>query len=299
MVRSDDTVIWVERTSHAYFDEHGRMLRIVGMVADITERKRVEEEALRESEDKLRLFLDSTAEAIYGIDLEHGCTFCNPACLRALGYERIDEVVGKNMHDLNHHTRADGTLFPAEECRVYRVIRTGEGEHAEDEVLWRANGTSFPAEYWSYPQRRGQELVRAVVAFIDITQRKLAKKTLANVSRKLIEAQEQERSRIARELHDDIDQRLALLAVELEQLHQDPHDLPEVRSRMGELQKQASEMATDIQTLSYGLHLAKLEYLGIAAAMRSFCQEFGEQQKVKIEFKSRDLPSPLSADISL
>src|SRR3979490_2656881 len=66
------------------------------------------EETVRESEEKLRLLLDSTAEGIYGIDFDHRCTFCNPACLRTLGYERIDEVLGKNMHDLIHHTRADG-----------------------------------------------------------------------------------------------------------------------------------------------------------------------------------------------
>src|SRR2546429_8424332 len=69
-----------------------------------------------------------------------------------------------------HHSRADGTLFPVEECRVHRVTQTGEGVHAEDEVFWRANGTSFPAEHWSYPRRRGQEVVGAVVAFINITE---------------------------------------------------------------------------------------------------------------------------------
>jgi signal transduction histidine kinase len=75
--------------------------------------------------------------------------------------------------------------------------------------------------------------------------------------------------------------------------------LPEVRSRIEELHKQATEIAIDIQTMSHELHSAKLEYLGLAAAMRGFCQEFGEQTKVKIEFKSHDLPSPLSPDISL
>jgi PAS domain S-box-containing protein len=299
MVRPDGSVVWLEKSARAFFDEQGRMFRVIGMVADITERKRTEE-ALRESEDKLRLLLDSTAESIYGIDLEHRCTFCNPACLRALGYERIDEVLGKNMHDLMHHTRPDGTLFAVEECRVHQVIRTGEGVHADDEVLWRANGTSFPAEYWSYPQRRGRELVGAVVAFIDITERKLAEVALANVSRKLIEAQEQERSRIARDLHDDIGQRLALLTIELERLQENSPDLPvEVRSRMGELQKQTSEIASDVQTLSHELHSAKLEYLGLAAAMRGFCREFGEQQNVEIGFTSHDLPLPLSPDISL
>ena len=257
------------------------------------------DEALRESEDRLRLLLDSTAEAIYGIDLEHRCTFCNPACLRTLGYERIEHVLGKNMHQLLRHSRADGTLLPVEECRIHRVIQTGEGFHAEDEYFWRANGTSFPAECWSYPQRRGQWLVGAVVAFIDITERKLAEANLANVTRKLIEAQEQERNRIGRELHDDISQRLAMLAIELEQLQESPPNLSEVRSRVGKLRKQTLEIATDIQSLSHELHSAKLQYWGIAAAMRGFCQEFGEQQKAEIDFQIRDLPSPLSPDISL
>jgi len=271
---------------------------VLGVTADVTEHKRAEE-ALRESEDKLRLLLDSTAEAIYGIDLEHRCTFCNPACVRALGYKQVDEVLGKKMHDLIHHSRADGTLFPVEECRIHSVIRTGEGVHAEDEVLWRANGTSFPAEYWSYPQRRGHDVVGAVVAFIDITERKLAEVALANVSRRLIEAQEQERTRIGRELHDDIVQRLALLAVELQQLHDNSLILPDVRNRMGTLQKQTSEIATDVQSLSHELHSAKLQYLGITGAVRGFCREFGEQQKVEIDFRTHDLPSRLSPDISL
>jgi len=257
------------------------------------------EEALRESEDKLRLLLDSTAEAIYGIDLEHRCTFCNAALMRTLGYQHVDELLGKNMHNLIHHTRADGAVLPVEECRVHRVTRTGGGVHAEDEVFWRANGTSFPVEYWSYPQRRGNEVVGAVVAFIDITERKLGEVALANVSRKLIEAQEQERTRIGRELHDDIGQRLALLAVQLQQLNENSLILPEVRSSMGELQKQASEIAADLQSLSHELHSAKLQYLGIAGAMRGFCKEFGEQQKVEIDFQTHDLPSPLAPDISL
>jgi signal transduction histidine kinase len=143
------------------------------------------------------------------------------------------------------------------------------------------------------------QLLRIVGMVADITDRKLAEAALADVSRRLIEAQEQERSRIARELHDDIGQRLALLAGELEQLHQDPPDLAKVRRRMGELEKQASEIATDIQTLSHELHSTKLEYLGPVAAMRGHCQELGEQTKVKVDFKSQDLPSSLSPEISL
>ncbi len=299
MLRPDGSVVWLEKSARSFFDEQGRMLRVIGMVADITEHKRVED-ALRESEDKLRLLLDSTAEAIYGMDLEGRCTFCNPACLRILGYECVDELLGKNMHDLIHHTRADGTFFPVEQCRIFGAFRAGEGAHVDDEVLWRRNGTSFPAEYWSYPQCRGQEIVGAVVAFIDITQRKLSEAALEGVSRKLIEVQERERTRIARELHDDIGQRLALVVNELERLQGGFPDLPvEARSRVAELSRQTSQISNDVQSLSHELHSAKLEYLGIVAAMRGFCKDFSEQQKVEIDFKSDNLPNPPSPDISL
>ena len=262
-------------------------------------RQRMAEGYLRESEDKLRLILDSTAEAIYGIDLEGRCTFCNPACLRALGYEHADELLGKNMHHLIHQTRGDGTPFPVEECRIVQTTRTGKGVHVDDELLWRANGTSFPAEYWCYPQWRGEQVVGAVVAFIDIAARKMAEAALASVSGKLIEAQEQERRRIARELHDDIGQRLAVLSVELAQLQQGSSNPSEVPARIGKVQQLTSEITADIQSLSHELHSSRLQYLGLAAALRGFCQEFSEQQKVEVDLKIRDLPSYLSQEISL
>jgi PAS domain S-box-containing protein len=269
----------------------------VGM--DITEQK-LAAEALRESESKLRLLLDSTAEAIYGIDLESRCTFCNAACLRALGYHDPDALLGKNMHQLIHHSHLDGTHFPEEECTILQALRTGEAVHVEDEVLWRANGTSFPVEYWSHQQRRGQEIVGAVVAFIDITERKAAEAALASVSRRLIEAQEQERTRIARELHDDISQRLALLTIELERLLEASPDLPfETRSRMGELRDRSAELASDVQSLSHELHSSKLEYLGMAPAMRSLCHELSRQQRVEIVFSNDDIPSTVPKDIAL
>ncbi len=141
----------------------------------------------------------------------------------------------------------------------------------------------------------------AISAIRDATDRVRADelKRSESVSRKLIEAQERERTRIGRELHDDIGQRLAMVAIELQQLHENSVILPDVRSRIGELQKQISEIATDIQSVSHELHSGKLQYLGIAGAMRAFCREFAEQQKVEIDFNAHDLPSPLSPDISL
>ena len=289
---------WAIARGEPVRDADGQIIGLRGTVQDITARK-LAAEALHESEEKLRLILESTAEAIYGSDLEGRCTFCNPACLRALGYERADELLGRDMHQLIHQTRADGTPFPVEQCPIFRTTRTGQGVHVDDEVLWRANGTSFPAEYWCYPQWKGQEVVGTVVAFFDITARKLADAALAGVSGKLIEAQEQERRRIARELHDDIGQRLALLSIELAQLQQSYSNPSEFPGRIDQLQTQTSEIAADVQSLSHELHSSRLQYLGLAAALRGFCQEFSEQQKVEVDFDTHDLPTSLSPEISL
>jgi signal transduction histidine kinase len=166
-------------------------------------------------------------------------------------------------------------------------------------VVWADGSVHWIAGRWQVFMDASGEPSKMIGVNVDVTERKLADAALADVSRRLIEAQEQERARIGRELHDDIGQRLALLAVESQLLHEDTLILPAVRSRMGEFQKQISEIADDIQSLSHELHSARLQYLGIASAMRGFCQEFAKQQKVEIDFKAHDLPSPLSPDISL
>jgi PAS domain S-box-containing protein len=144
-----------------------------GTVLDITERKRAEK-ALRESEEKFRTLLNSTAEAIYGIDANGNCTFCNSSFLRLTGYETKEDVLGGNIHELIHHTRADGTKYPMEESEIYKSYCIGEGLHVDDEVIWRADGSSFYAEYWCHSVLRGEEVLGAVVTFIDITERKQA-----------------------------------------------------------------------------------------------------------------------------
>src|SRR6266403_5737215 len=299
VLRPDGSVVWLEKNAQAFFDEDGRMLNVIGMVTDITDHKQAED-ALRESEDKLRVLLDSAAEAIYGVDLEGRCTFCNPACLRALAYERVDELIGKNMHELIHHTRADGTLLPVEECRIFRAFRTGEGVHVEDEVLWRANGTSFPAEYWSHPQRRGGEVVGAVIAFVDITDRKLTEAALAGLGRRLIEAQEQERARIARELHDDLSQRMALLQISLEQVAQDTVGLPfKTQQQLHNITKISTEVSSNLHDLSHQLHPYKLDTLGLVAALGSFCNEFSRQHNLLVQFVYHDVPEKIPKDVTL
>ena len=149
----------------------GEVILVIASVRDISEKKETER-ALRESQDQIRLLMNSTAEGIYGIDLHGCCTFINASGLRLLGYSQDDEVLGKNMHALIHHTREDGTAYPAEECRIYEAFRGGLGTYADGEVLWRKDGACFPAEYWSHPIRLGEETMGCVVTFLDITGRK-------------------------------------------------------------------------------------------------------------------------------
>src|SRR5580658_5529834 len=144
---------------------------------DSTIRMRAED-ALKNSEERIRLILDSAAEAICGCDSEGTCLFSNLAAARILGYDDPAELLGKNMHALEHHTRKDGTPYPIEECPIYIGFQKGESVHRDDEFYWRRDGTSFPVEYWSHPVVREGRTLGAVITFIDITERKQAEAAL-------------------------------------------------------------------------------------------------------------------------
>jgi signal transduction histidine kinase len=135
---------------------------------------------------------------------------------------------------------------------------------------------------------------------IDTTDQKLAQQALERVSGQLIAAQEKERSRIARDLHDDICQRLALLSMELAQTNRSSSGSPEaLKKRLEDIQKHCFEIAGDVQSLSHRLHSSKLDYLGIVTAIRGFCVEFSKQHQVDIEFSERNVPNDLPKDVSL
>jgi len=183
MKRKDGAHFWCHLAGHAVSLENPEE-GAIWIVTDVTERKRAEER-LRESEEQGRLLLNSAAEAIYGVDLEGNCTFCNNTCLRLLGYARPEELLGKNMHWQIHAKRPDGTPFPVEACRMIQAIRAGQNAHVDDEVFWRADGSSFQAEYWSHTQCRDGVLVGAVVSFLDITTRKQSEAALARAADRL------------------------------------------------------------------------------------------------------------------
>jgi formate hydrogenlyase transcriptional activator len=136
------------------------------------------EDILPNSDELNRLILDSASEAICGCDSGGICLFSNPSAARMLGYDHPAELLGKNMHALEHHTRKDGTPYPIEECPIYIGFQKNENVHRDDEVYWRKDGTSFPVEYWSHIVIREGKTLGAVITFIDITERKHAEVAL-------------------------------------------------------------------------------------------------------------------------
>ncbi len=129
------------------------------------------ERTLQESEARVRLLLDSAGEGVYGVDNAGLCTFCNPAGLQLLGLESVDQILGQNVHHLFHHTRADGSSFPVEECPIFRTFQTGVGTLGEEDLFWRADGLPLMVEYRAHPVRNLGETVGAVVTFVDIAPR--------------------------------------------------------------------------------------------------------------------------------
>jgi PAS domain S-box-containing protein len=293
-VRKDGAQIWGRLHVSLLKNIDGEAPLVFAFVENITERRRTED-ALRESEQRFRL------AAYAGKMFSYEWDAATDVMIRSGEYAEM--LCTDKEGDL---TTGQQTLAKVHPDDREKVLAADAALSAENPDLRVSHRMARPDGSVIWVERTGRahfnqqgKMLRMVGMVADITESKQAEAALADVSRRLIDAQEQERRRIARELHDDIGQRLALLAVKLEQLHQDPPDLPEIRIRMGELQLQASEIATDVQTLSHELHSTKLEYLGVVAAMRGHCQELGEQTRVKVDFKSQDLPSPLPPDISL
>jgi two-component system, cell cycle sensor histidine kinase and response regulator CckA len=174
-VKKNGVTIDVEISSQAILFQGHRALLV--LAHDITAVRNAET-ALRESREQLQLLLDSSAEAIFGLDLDGACTFCNAAAIRILGYGSAQELLGRDMHAKIHDRRADGSPHPEAECYIYRALRAGMPAHSGDDVFWRTDGTSFPVEYWSHPVVRDEVVVGSVVTFFDITQKKSAEEAL-------------------------------------------------------------------------------------------------------------------------
>ncbi|HEY1423797.1 MAG TPA: PAS domain-containing protein [Candidatus Acidoferrum sp.] len=195
-------------------------------------------------------------------------------------------------------------VHPLDREGVAKAVKNAMNGHlpyaAEFRILWADGTVRWVAAKGTFYYAPNGDPERMLGVAVDITERKLAEEAVSGVSRRVIEAEERERNRIARDLHEDIGQRLALLAIEIEQLKTDPPDQSnEMLNRMDAVWKQTLEVLTDVKASAHELHSPRLEYLGIAAVMRSFCEEFGTRRKVEIDFRSHGLPSLVPPDISL
>jgi PAS domain S-box-containing protein len=257
-------------------------------------RKRRAEAVLRESEERFRVMADTTPLLVWMCDARGRITYLND---RRIAFTGPDPDAGNGdnwitaVHpdDLEHVL---GTLYEALKIKQafsqeYRLRRSdGVYRWMFDVASPRVNGDGSFGGF--------------IGSAIDTTDQKLAQQALEKVSGQLIEAQEKERSRIARDLHDDICQRLALLSMEIAQANRTSGGPPgATKQNLEDIRQHCSEIARDVQSLSHQLHSSQLDYLGVVAAIRGFCSELSRQHQVSIEFTDGNIPKHLPKDISL
>jgi PAS domain S-box-containing protein len=175
-VRHDGRAVVTNARFSLIRDTSGKPQYVASLTEDITESRRAQEERNRVTQ-QMEMLLESTGQGIYGIDLHGRCSFINRATCEMVGY-RPEEALGRNMHDLVHHHKPDGSPYPVEECPVYRAFKKGEGCRADTEVVWRRDGTPIPVEYSSFPILQDGTITGAVVTVVDITERKRAEEKL-------------------------------------------------------------------------------------------------------------------------
>ena len=247
---------------------------------------------------RLQLLLESTGEGIFGVDLDGCCTFINRAGAQMLGW-RTEQVLGRNMHALIHHTHGDGQHYPESECPIYNAYRQGLPCRIDSEVLWRADGTSFSAEDSSYPILDGGVVQGAVATFVDITERKrgedllrqahdelelrVASRTaelsqalgqLRDLSAYLETVREDERTRIARDLHDELGSLLVALKMDVNWLEKRVEDRPELQHKCQGMGRMIDRAVDNVGRIITDLRPSILDHQGLWAALEWQALEF-------------------------
>jgi PAS domain S-box-containing protein len=292
-IRPDGKRMWLEVDVVPIADPTGKLVGTQSAVRDITERKQAEN-AVHESEERFRLVANTAPVMIWMSGIDKLCTYFNKPWLEFVGRSFEDELgdgwaSGVHPDDLDNCLNAYSEAFDrAEPFEIYYRLRRHDGEYRWilDTGVPRFSADGTFAGY--------------IGSCLDITERKLAEEAMASVSRRLIEAHEQERTWVARELHDDINQQIALLSIELDRYAQRlPESAADLQGEIRHLSKRLSDIANGVQALSHRLHSSKLEYLGLTTAAKSFCKELSEQQNIRVEFNHFDVPPNIPQEIAL
>lgn len=279
---------------------------------------------------QLGLLLESTGEGIFGIDLAGHCMFINRAGARMLGFEPA-EVLGRNMHELTHHSHADGSPYPDTDCPIFNAFRRGLPCRIDTEVFWCRDGSSFPVEYSSHPILEAAQVRGAVITFVDITRRKRADDALRKAkdelglrvderTRELSAAldqlrelaaysekvREDERTRIAREVHDELGSLLVALKMDVdwldkrlgEQQARAPGAAQDMRERMrckcGNMSRLIENAVDNVGRIITDLRPSILDHQGLWAALEWQAHEFAQSAELALDWDMR-----IGADVQL
>jgi PAS domain S-box-containing protein len=264
---------------------------IVGLLWQRATRRKAEGK-LKESEQRFRLVANTAPVMIWTTGTDKLCNYVNKPWLDFTG-RTFEQELGSGWAESIHSEDVVNCLKKYTEAfdkreqfeMEYRVRRhDGEYRWVFDIGVARFNQDGSFAGY--------------IGSCLDVTERKRAEEALSTIGRRLIEAHEEERTWIGRELHDDVNQQLGLLAVELDQWSKDKSQ-SNFTERFSQAQNRITAISNDVQALSHRLHSSKLEYLGLAAAAKSFCKEVSEKAKVEVQFSCSAVPSAIPKEASL
>ena len=264
-------------------------------LAALVEERQQGEEKLRKSEERFRLAAQAGKMFAYEWDAKTDVLVRSEQSAQILGIDEGTFTTGQQLF---------ARVYPGDQERLMAAIAKLSPEKPQLEISYRMirpDGSVVWVGRTSRAQFDAQgKLLRIVGMVADITENKFAEEALSSLSRRLIKAQEQERSRIARELHDDLGQRMALLQIGLAQIEQDTAGLsPSACRHLRDVAEVASELSSNLHNLSHQLHPVKLDLLGLVAAMSSLCRELSKQHGVKIDFVHHDVPGQIGEDVAL
>jgi PAS domain S-box-containing protein len=292
-VAKDGKKLDVSLTVSPVKDSRGMIVGATKIAHDISDRKRAER-VLLESEDRFRRVANAAPVLIWMSGVDKLCTFFNQGWLNFTG-RSLEQELGEGWASSVHPDDLQRRL------QVYSAAFDARLDFQMEYRLRRFNGEYRWIVDFGVPRFESDGTFRGYIgSCIDITERKTSEESLHILSGRLIAAQEEERARIARELHDDFSQRLALLSVELGQLWKKlPESEVEGRASIVEMLTGTKEMSSDIHALSHQLHSSKLEHVGLVSALAGLCKEISRKYKIEVHFTASECPLNVPKDVSL